>query len=66
MVHTREAKHAETFLWIDQDGRSILPKSAPVILTEQSWETQRALRIWPTQNKQTDSEANVGHSALTR
>lgn len=27
MVHTREAKHAETFLWIDLDGRSILPRN---------------------------------------
>lgn len=28
MVHTREAKHAETFLWIDLDGRSILLRSS--------------------------------------
>lgn len=66
MVHTREAKHAETFLWIDLDGRSILPRSAPMVLTEQTWETLCGPRVWPTCNKQTGSEANVGHSALTR
>lgn len=64
MVHTREAKHAETFLWIDLDGRNILLRSSQWV-----WQNRDKKHYVPRGYNlpaTTNAEANTGHTALTR